>query len=137
ADRRPSSGMTALQRRGAGMPVTLTDLAVERIFGAVIQFADGVAVETLLVHLEDGAEQQDRRHLLDGEADCLRSRVEAAIAGRAVALLAAARKQLRGRGEIEAGHWPFNHESSPKASRPGGRPDRPVGGNRDTGPRHL
>src|SRR5215510_6154463 len=93
-------------------------LARQRIFGAVVKLADGVAVETLFVHFEHGPEQQDRRHFFDREPDRFRRRIEAAIAGWAITLLAPAGKQLCRRLIVEAGHAVFKHSRGGKASQP-------------------
>src|SRR5262245_41962710 len=93
-------------------------LARQRIFGAVVKLADGVAVETLFVHFEHGPEQQDRRHFFDREPDRFRGRIEAAIAGWAITLLAPAGKQLCRRLIVEAGHAVFKHSRAGKASQP-------------------
>src|SRR5262245_55564775 len=93
-------------------------LARQRIFGAVVKLADGVAVETLFVHFEHGPEQQDRRHFFDREPDRFRRRIEAAIAGWAITLLAPAGKQLCRRLIVEAGHAVLKHSRGGKASQP-------------------
>ena len=85
---------------------------------AVIQFADSVAVETLLVHFQDRPEEKHRRHFFDGEFDCFCRPVEAAIAGRAIALSASAGEQLGGSIVVEPRHHTFNHDRQSKTSVP-------------------
>src|SRR5450759_2787013 len=68
------------------------DFARQRIVFALVQPADAVAVETLLLDLEIGAEQQFRRQFLDGETDGLRRGRKTLVSDRTARLAAAAGK---------------------------------------------
>src|SRR5258708_7536436 len=97
--RRPDEALAhasrrARRRRPAGP-------ARQRIVGVLVEATNAVAVETRLVDLERGAEQQFGIELLDGEADRLRGRIEATVSHRPAAFAAAARKQLGGCAVIE------------------------------------
>ena len=68
----------------------------QRVGCTLVKILDFVQPEPRLVDLKVGAEQRGRWHLLDGEADRLRGRVEAFVSDLAASLLAAAWKQLAG-----------------------------------------
>src|ERR1700692_674291 len=88
--------------RSAGSSGGRRRAARQRIVGVLVQSADSIRVESLLLHFEVGTDQQIRRQLLDGKTDGFRRLGESPVAHRAVALAAARGEQL-GRGRVVEG----------------------------------
>src|SRR5438067_13933608 len=80
-------------------------VAGQRVFGAVVQFADPAAVEPGLIDFKVGARKKLGRKLLDGETDGFRGMAKSSIAEAAAhGSPAPGGEQLRLRFIIECGH---------------------------------
>src|SRR5260370_39484676 len=78
--------------------------ASQRIVGVLVQPADTVGIEPLLLHFQVGAYQQIRRQFLNGKSDGFRRLGESPVAHRTVALATARGKQFCRGGVVESIH---------------------------------